>query len=41
MINTVILLDRLFDLWGYRRMNPKFVPKMWEAYEDLVDGQEL
>lgn len=41
MINTVILVDRLFDLWGYKRINPKFVPKMWEAYEDLVDGQEL
>lgn len=40
MINTVILVDRLFDLWGYRRMNPKFVPKMWEAYEDFVDGVE-
>jgi len=41
MIDTVILVDRLFDLWGYRRMNPKFVPKMMKAYEDFVDGQEL
>jgi len=41
MISTVTVVDRLFDLWGYRRMNPKFVPRMWEAYEDLVDGQEL
>jgi len=41
MINTVIVVDRLFGLWGYRPMNPKFLPKMMKAYEDWEDGQEL
>lgn len=41
MIDTVILVDRLFDLWGYERMNPKFVPKMMRVYHAYMDRLEL